>query len=42
MEPIARAGYQEYFVTTQDARFFIEFSHGDRANAKRQTGDDNE
>jgi flavin reductase (DIM6/NTAB) family NADH-FMN oxidoreductase RutF len=42
MKPIARAGYQEYFVTTQDARFFVEFSRGDRANAKRQTKDSDE
>ena len=30
MKPIARAGYQEYFVTTEDARFFIQFTQGDR------------
>ena len=26
MKPIARAGYQEYFVTTEDSRFFVQFS----------------
>ena len=26
MKPIARAGYQEYFVTTEDSRFFVKFS----------------
>jgi hypothetical protein len=26
MKPIARAGYQEYFVTTSDNRFFMEFA----------------
>ena len=26
MKPIARAGYQEYFVTTEDTRFFVQFS----------------
>lgn len=25
------AGYQEYFVTREDARFFIDFTPGDRA-----------
>ena len=25
MKPIARAGYQEYFVTTSENRFFVEF-----------------
>ena len=28
MMPIARAGYQEYFVTTAEARFFVKFSEG--------------
>jgi flavin reductase (DIM6/NTAB) family NADH-FMN oxidoreductase RutF len=31
MQPIARAGYQEYFVTTEEARFFVSFSKTDRA-----------
>ncbi len=26
MKPIARAGYQEYFVTTSENRFFVEFA----------------
>jgi flavin reductase (DIM6/NTAB) family NADH-FMN oxidoreductase RutF len=26
MKPMARAGYQEYFVTTSDNRFFMEFA----------------
>ena len=28
MMPIARAGYQEYFVTSAEARFFVKFSEG--------------
>src|SRR5579862_6025807 len=31
MMPISRAGYQEYFVLTEDARFFVSFSKIDRA-----------
>jgi len=31
MMPIARAGYQEYFVTTAEARFFVKFSEGHKA-----------
>jgi len=31
MKPIARAGYQDYFVTTEDARFSMSFSKIDRA-----------
>jgi flavin reductase (DIM6/NTAB) family NADH-FMN oxidoreductase RutF len=27
MKPIARAGYQDYFVTTEDARFSLRFAH---------------
>jgi flavin reductase (DIM6/NTAB) family NADH-FMN oxidoreductase RutF len=34
MRPIARAGYQEYFVTREDARFFIDFTPGDRARGR--------
>lgn len=30
MKPIARAGYQDYFVTTEDARFSLSFSKIDR------------
>lgn len=30
MKPIARAGYQEYFVTTSENRFFVEFARADR------------
>jgi hypothetical protein len=26
MKPIARAGYQEYFVTKSENRFFIQFA----------------
>jgi flavin reductase (DIM6/NTAB) family NADH-FMN oxidoreductase RutF len=36
MKPIARAGYQEYFVTTEGARFLVDFSHSVRANAHKQ------
>ena len=28
MKPIARAGYQEYFVATEQARFFVQFTRG--------------
>ena len=31
MMPIARAGYQEYFVSTAEARFFVKFSEGHKA-----------
>jgi flavin reductase (DIM6/NTAB) family NADH-FMN oxidoreductase RutF len=34
MQPIARAGYQEYFVTREDARFFIDFTPRDRARGR--------
>jgi len=33
MRPIARAGYQEYFVMTEAARFFVSFSKIDRVDA---------
>jgi len=33
MMPISRAGYQEYFVTTADARFFVEFSEAHKKRA---------
>jgi len=33
MKPISRAGYQEYFVTTTDARFFVQFTKENRAKA---------
>jgi flavin reductase (DIM6/NTAB) family NADH-FMN oxidoreductase RutF len=33
MKPIARAGYQEYFVTKEDARFSIQFSRDNQAKA---------
>jgi len=29
MRPIARAGYQEYFVTTEETRFFVSFTQSD-------------
>ena len=37
MMPIARAGYQEYFVTTAEARFFVKFSeaHKTRIDGER-------
>ena len=37
MMPIARAGYQEYFVTTAEARFFVKFSaaHKSRIDGER-------
>ena len=36
MKPIARAGYQEYFVTTSENRFCVEFVKPGRA-APRDT-----
>jgi flavin reductase (DIM6/NTAB) family NADH-FMN oxidoreductase RutF len=33
MMPISRAGYQEYFVTTAAARFFVEFTEKHRTKA---------
>jgi flavin reductase (DIM6/NTAB) family NADH-FMN oxidoreductase RutF len=33
MKPISRAGYQEYFVTTEASRFFVEFSEKNRMKA---------
>src|SRR5215475_10857311 len=33
MMPISRAGYQEYFVTTADARFFVKFTEEHRTKA---------
>jgi flavin reductase (DIM6/NTAB) family NADH-FMN oxidoreductase RutF len=32
MRPIARAGYQEYFVLTEETRFFVSFSKIERAD----------
>ena len=34
MKPIARAGYQEYFVTTSENRFFIEFGKSGQTAAR--------
>jgi flavin reductase (DIM6/NTAB) family NADH-FMN oxidoreductase RutF len=34
MKPIARAGYQEYFVTTEDARFFVSFTRDNQTDAQ--------
>jgi len=34
MKPISRAGYQEYFVATPDARFFVKFTEENRMRAK--------
>jgi flavin reductase (DIM6/NTAB) family NADH-FMN oxidoreductase RutF len=34
MKPIARAGYQEYFVTTADARFFLNFTEAHKMRAQ--------
>ena len=36
MKPIARAGYQEYFVTTEDSRFFVQFSQVSQIQAHPQ------
>ncbi len=33
MKPISRAGYQEYFVATADARFFVQFTEENRSKA---------
>jgi flavin reductase (DIM6/NTAB) family NADH-FMN oxidoreductase RutF len=38
MQPIARAGYQEYFVTREDARFFVSFTKAD-PQAKHGSGE---
>jgi len=38
MKPIARAGYQEYFVTTEDARFFVSFTQNNQADAPPPLG----
>ena len=37
MTPIARAGYQEYFVTTADARFFLKFTEAHKMRAQSRT-----
>jgi flavin reductase (DIM6/NTAB) family NADH-FMN oxidoreductase RutF len=37
MKPIARAGYQEYFVTTADARFFLKFTEAHKMRAQSRT-----
>jgi flavin reductase (DIM6/NTAB) family NADH-FMN oxidoreductase RutF len=42
MKPIARAGYQEYFVTTEEARFLVEFSPSDRMNANNRIKESDE
>jgi hypothetical protein len=34
MKPIARAGYQEYFVTTADGRFFLKFTEAHKMRAQ--------
>src|SRR5215510_1023582 len=34
MRPIRRAGYQDYFVATQDTRFSLRFSQRDRADER--------
>ena len=34
MKPISRAGYQEYFVTTADARFYVNFTEANRMMAQ--------
>jgi hypothetical protein len=34
MKPIARAGYQEYFVTTAAARFFLKFTEAHKMRAQ--------
>jgi flavin reductase (DIM6/NTAB) family NADH-FMN oxidoreductase RutF len=34
MKPIARAGYQEYFVTTADARFFLKYTEAHKMRAQ--------
>ena len=34
MKPIARAGYQEYFVTAADARFFLKFTEAHKMRAQ--------
>jgi flavin reductase (DIM6/NTAB) family NADH-FMN oxidoreductase RutF len=34
MKPISRAGYQEYFVATSDARFFVNFTEENRMRAQ--------
>jgi len=33
MKPIARGGYQEYFVATEDTRFFVQFSQAGQVQA---------
>ena len=33
MKPISRAGYQEYFVATADARFIVKFTEENRMKA---------
>ena len=37
MRPIARGGYQDYFVTAQDARFSVRFSNPDRVKDRPST-----
>jgi hypothetical protein len=34
IRPIYRASYQEYFITTADARFFVNFTETNRMKAK--------
>jgi flavin reductase (DIM6/NTAB) family NADH-FMN oxidoreductase RutF len=38
MKPIARAGYQDYFVTTEDARFSLRFAQS-RVNERQRLRD---
>jgi flavin reductase (DIM6/NTAB) family NADH-FMN oxidoreductase RutF len=40
MKPIARAGYQEYFVTTSENRFFVEFARPGQAKTCRRKDTD--
>jgi flavin reductase (DIM6/NTAB) family NADH-FMN oxidoreductase RutF len=40
MKPIARAGYQEYFVTTSENRFFVEFGKPGQTTPLRQDDTD--
>jgi hypothetical protein len=35
MRPIARAGYQEYFVSTPESRFTLRFAKTDRPEIDR-------
>jgi len=37
MMPISRAGYQEFFVTTAEARFFVNFGEAHKTHADSET-----